>query len=109
MVVGEYVASTFQKRTQELYVPTLDQQDITQRTARNVTTHIGHRHRVEFDGDDSEGIDSCCWKERTMSFASPCDEPWVDFLEAFTPVARTVAPGSITVIFSRTSCYRTAT
>ncbi len=88
-------AVKFQKRTPELCVPP-DQRDVKRDTPWGIMTYLEYRHRVEFGEAEYREIDSYCRSKRIHWFASCWDEPSVDFIEAFTPVAYKVASPTIT-------------
>jgi sialic acid synthase SpsE len=88
-------AVKFQKRTPEISTPEHMKQ-VPRETPWGTMTYLEYRYRVEFDRDqyaevgayaDSKGLD---W------FASPWDEPAVDFLEDMDVVAHKVASASVT-------------
>jgi N-acetylneuraminate synthase len=90
-------AVKFQKRTPELCVPP-DQRDIPRETPWGLITYLEYRHRVEFGEQEYAEIDRYCAEKGVAWFASPWDEPSVEFLEAFDPVAHKVASASLTDI-----------
>ena len=88
-------AVKFQKRTPDISTPE-HMKDVPRETPWGTMTYLEYRYRVEFDRDqylevgeyaDSKGLD---W------FASPWDEPAVDFLEDLDVVAHKVASASVT-------------
>ncbi|MGT2426044.1 N-acetylneuraminate synthase family protein [Amnibacterium kyonggiense] len=88
-------AVKFQKRTPDISTPE-HMKDVPRETPWGTMTYLEYRYRVEFDKDqyaevgeyaDSKGLD---W------FASPWDEPAVDFLEDMDVVAHKVASASVT-------------
>lgn len=88
-------AVKFQKRTPEISTPEHMKQ-VPRETPWGTMTYLEYRYRVEFDREqyaevgayaDSKGLD---W------FASPWDEPSVDFLEDLDVVAHKVASASVT-------------
>ncbi|RIX30420.1 N-acetylneuraminate synthase family protein [Amnibacterium setariae] len=88
-------AVKFQKRTPAISTPE-HMKDVPRETPWGTMTYLEYRYRVEFDRDqylevgeyaDSKGLD---W------FASPWDEPAVDFLEDLDVVAHKVASASVT-------------
>ena len=90
-------AVKFQKRTPAISTPE-HMKDVPRETPWGTMTYLEYRYRVEFDKDqyaevgeyaDSKGLD---W------FASPWDEPSVDFLEDMDVVAYKVASASVTDI-----------
>ncbi len=88
-------AVKFQKRTPELCVPA-DQRDILRETPWGIMTYLEYRYRVEFGTDEYDAIDAKCRALGIDWFASPWDEPSVEFLEAYSPVTYKVASASIT-------------
>src|SRR2546421_1281659 len=88
-------AVKFQKRTPELCVPP-EQRDVKRETPWGIMTYLEYRHRVEFGYEQYAQIDRYC-KERGIAwFASCWDEPSVDFIEQFEPVAYKIASASLT-------------
>jgi N-acetylneuraminate synthase len=90
-------AVKFQKRTPEISTPE-HMKAVPRETPWGTMTYLEYRYKVEFDKDryaeigayaDSKGLD---W------FASPWDEPSVDFLEDLDTVAYKVASASVTDI-----------
>lgn len=88
-------AVKFQKRTPEICVP-LEQQSVMRETPWGLITYLDYRHRVELDEDQYHEIDTYCRERNIEWFASPWDEPSVDFLEQFNPVCYKVASASLT-------------
>jgi N-acetylneuraminate synthase len=88
-------AVKFQKRTPELCVPP-DQRDILRETPWGTMTYLDYRYRVEFGVAEYDVIDAQCRALGIDWFASPWDEPSVEFLEAYSPVTYKVASASIT-------------
>ena len=88
-------AVKFQKRTPELCVPP-EQRDILRETPWGLITYLDYRYKVEFDESQYTEIDRYCVEKGISWFASPWDEPSVEFLEQFNPVAYKVASASIT-------------
>jgi N-acetylneuraminate synthase len=88
-------AVKFQKRTPELCVPP-DQRDILRETPWGTMTYLDYRYRVEFGVAEYDAIDAQCRELGIDWFASPWDEPSVEFLEAYSPVTYKVASASIT-------------
>ncbi len=90
-------AVKFQKRTPDISTPE-HMKDVPRETPWGTMTYLEYRYRVEFEREqyleigeyaDSKGLD---W------FASPWDEPAVDFLESLDVVAHKVASASVTDI-----------
>jgi N-acetylneuraminate synthase len=88
-------AVKFQKRTPELCVPD-DQKDQMRHTPWGYISYMEYREKVEFGKDEfSEIVDYC--QEKGIDWqASAWDEPSVDFLELFSPIAHKVASASLT-------------
>ena len=88
-------AVKFQKRTPELCVPE-DQKDKMRHTPWGYISYMEYREKVEFGKEEfSEIVDYCREKEIDW-LASAWDEPSVDFLEEFKPIAHKVASASLT-------------
>ncbi len=88
-------AVKFQKRTPELCVPD-DQKDKMRHTPWGYISYMEYREKVEFGKDEfSEIVDYCQLKGIDWQ-ASAWDEPSVDFLEQFDPLAHKVASASLT-------------
>jgi len=88
-------AVKFQKRNPELCVP-LEQRGQMRETPWGYITYLDYRYKVEFGEAEYQEIDRFC-KELGMTwFASVWDEPSVDFLEAFNPVAYKIPSASLT-------------
>jgi N-acetylneuraminate synthase len=88
-------AVKFQKRTPELCVPP-EQRDVMRETPWGTMTYLDYRYRVEFGVEEYRAIDSYCRERGIQWFASPWDEPSVDFLEQFDPVCYKIASASLT-------------
>jgi N-acetylneuraminate synthase len=88
-------AVKFQKRTPELCVP-VEQQSIERDTPWGRMTYLEYRHRVELSKADYARIDEHCRLRGIAWFASCWDEPSVDFIEEFDPVAYKIASASLT-------------
>lgn len=88
-------AVKFQKRTPELSVPP-SQRDILRETPWGTMTYLEYRYRVEFNEEAYQQIDAYCRERNILWFASPWDEPSIDFLEQFSPVCYKVASASLT-------------
>jgi N-acetylneuraminate synthase len=59
-------------------------------------TYLDYRYRVEFGQEEYAEINRYCQEKGIDWFASPWDEPSVDFLEQFAPVCYKVASASLT-------------
>jgi len=88
-------AVKFQKRTPELCVP-VEQRDVMRETPWGMMTYLDYRRRVEFDREQYEQIDAYCRAKSITWFASPWDEPSVDFLESLDVPCYKVASASLT-------------
>jgi N-acetylneuraminate synthase len=88
-------AVKFQKRTPELCVPR-DQWELERDTPWGRMTYIAYRHKVEFSEAQYAEIDLHCRERGIDWFASCWDEPSVDFIEKFEPVAYKAASASLT-------------
>jgi N-acetylneuraminate synthase len=88
-------AVKFQKRTVELCVPE-DQRDLRRETPWGVLTYLEYRKRLEFDLDAYRLIDQHCRLQGMAWFASVWDQPSIDFLEDFAPIAYKVPSALIT-------------
>jgi N-acetylneuraminate synthase len=88
-------AVKFQKRTPEISTP--DHMKNTLRdTPWGIMTYLEYRHRVEFDREQYIEIGDYATLRGLDWFASPWDEPSVDFLENLNVVAHKVASASVT-------------
>ena len=88
-------AAKFQKRTPELCVPD-DQKDKMRHTPWGYISYLEYREKVEFGKDEFSEIVDYCQENRIDWQASAWDEPSVDFLEQFSPIAHKVASASLT-------------
>ncbi len=88
-------AVKFQKRTPEICTPR-DQWDKMRETPWGYIRYIDYRHKVEFGQDGYQEIDRYCREKGITWFASVWDEPSVDFLEQFEPVAYKIPSASLT-------------
>ncbi|MCE5208972.1 MAG: N-acetylneuraminate synthase family protein [Chloroflexi bacterium] len=88
-------AVKFQKRTPELCVPP-EQRDQMRETPWGYITYLEYRHKIEFGYEEYRQIDEYCRKIGIDWFASPWDEPSVDFLEQFNIIAYKIASASLT-------------
>ena len=59
-------------------------------------TYLDYRYKVEFEKEDYDQIETHCAERGIHWFASPWDEPSVDFLEQYDPVCFKVASASLT-------------
>jgi N-acetylneuraminate synthase len=88
-------AVKFQKRTPELCTPK-DQWAVERDTPWGRLTYIDYRRRIELGPQEYAQIDAHCRARGIAWFASPWDQPSVDFLEAFAPPCYKVASASVT-------------
>lgn len=88
-------AVKFQKRTPELCVPP-EQRGQMRETPWGYITYLDYRYKVEFSEADYREIDRYCRELGVTWFASVWDEPSVDFMETFNPVAYKVPSASLT-------------
>ena len=75
-------AVKLQKRTPELCVPQA-QRDAMRETPWGLMTYLEYRYRVEFGQAEYDEVDRSCRERKLVWFASPWDEPSVDFLERY--------------------------
>ena len=88
-------AVKFQKRTPEISTP--EHMKATPRsTPWGDMTYLEYRYRVEFDRDQYIEIGDYATLRGLDWFASPWDEPSVDFLESLNVVAYKIASASVT-------------
>jgi N-acetylneuraminate synthase len=85
----------FQKRTPEICVPR-DQWEIMRETPWGYISYIEYRRKMEFDQEQYAEIDRFCKELGIDWFASVWDEPSVDFMEQYNPVAYKVASATLT-------------
>jgi len=88
-------AVKFQKRTSEICVPK-SQWNIERDTPWGRMTYIEYRHKIEFGLKEYAEIDKYCRERDIIWFASPWDEPSVDFLEKFNPPCHKVPSACLT-------------
>lgn len=88
-------AVKFQKRTPELCVPP-EQRGQMRETPWGYITYLDYRYKVEFDADQYAEIDRYAKEIGITWFVSVWDEPSVDFIERFDPVAYKVPSASLT-------------
>jgi N-acetylneuraminate synthase len=88
-------AVKFQKRTPNLCVPP-EQRSQMRDTPWGYITYLDYREKVELGLKDYQEIDRYCMELEMDWFASPWDEPSVDFLEAFNPICYKIASASLT-------------
>jgi N-acetylneuraminate synthase len=85
----------FQKRTPEICVPR-DQWDIMRETPWGYISYIEYRRKMEFGQAEYAEIDRYCKELGIDWFASVWDEPSVEFMEEFDPVAYKIASATLT-------------
>ena len=90
-------AVKFQKRTPAISTPE-HMKDVPRETPWGTMTYLEYRYRVEFDADQYREIGEYADSKGLDWFASPWDEPSVDFLEDLDVVAHKVASASVTDI-----------
>lgn len=88
-------AVKFQKRTPELCVPP-DQQNVMRETPWGYITYLDYRRKMEFGEAEYREIDRHARELGITWFASVWDEPSVDFLEMFNPVAYKIPSAALT-------------
>ncbi|MFW7415401.1 N-acetylneuraminate synthase family protein [Demequina sp. SO4-18] len=88
-------AVKFQKRTPEISTPD-HMKDTPRETPWGTMTYLEYRYKVEFEQDEYSEIDAYCKDKGVVWFASPWDEPSVDFLESMDAVAYKIASASVT-------------
>ena len=88
-------AVKFQKRTPELAVPK-EMRDVMRDTPWGQMTYMDYRHKMEFSEEDYRTIDKYCKDKRIDWFASVWDEPSIEFLESFDPVAYKIPSAALT-------------
>jgi sialic acid synthase SpsE len=88
-------AVKFQKRTPAISTPE-HMKDVPRETPWGTMTYLEYRYRVEFDADQYREIGAYADSKGLDWFASPWDEPSVDFLEDLDVVAHKVASASVT-------------
>lgn len=88
-------AVKFQKRTPEVCVPP-EQRDIKRETPWGVMSYLEYRYRVEFGALEYAEIDKYCRERNIIWFASPWDEPSVDFLDHYAPVCYKIPSAGLT-------------
>jgi N-acetylneuraminate synthase len=88
-------AVKFQKRTPELCVPP-EQRNQMRETPWGYITYLEYRYKVEFGKEEYGEIDRYCKEVGIDWFASPWDEPSVEFLEQFEPVCMKIPSAALT-------------
>ncbi len=90
-------AVKFQKRTPAISTPE-HMKSVMRETPWGTMTYLDYRYRVEFDREQYIEIGDYATLRGLAWFASPWDEPSVDFLEDINVVAYKVASASVTDI-----------
>lgn len=90
-------AVKFQKRTPEISTPE-HMKTVPRETPWGTMTYLEYRYRVEFEQEQYAEIGAYADSRGLDWFASPWDEPAVDFLEEMDVVAHKVASASVTDI-----------
>jgi N-acetylneuraminate synthase len=88
-------AVKFQKRTPEISTPE-HMKSTPRETPWGTMTYLEYRYRVEFEQEQYSEIDRYCKSVGVDWFASPWDEPSVDFLESMNVVAYKIASATVT-------------
>lgn len=88
-------AVKFQKRTPELCTPP-DQRNVMRETPWGYITYLEYRQKIEFGEEQYREIDRYAREIGITWFVSVWDEPSVDFIEAFNPVAYKVPSAALT-------------
>lgn len=88
-------AVKLQKRTPELATPP-HMRDVVRETPWGTMTYLEYRHRVELDRDQYIEIGDHATLRGLAWFASPWDEPSVEFLEDLNVAAYKIASASVT-------------
>ena len=88
-------AVKFQKRTPAISTPEHMKQT-PRETPWGSMTYLEYRYRVEFEAEEYREIGAYAESRGVDWFASPWDEPAVDFLESMDVVAHKIASASVT-------------
>lgn len=88
-------AVKFQKRTPELCTPP-DQRNVMRETPWGYITYLEYRHKIEFGEAEYREVERYAREIGITWFVSVWDEPSVDFIEAFDPVAYKVPSAALT-------------
>ena len=88
-------AVKFQKRTPDIATPE-HMKSTPRETPWGTMTYLEYRYKVEFEQAEYSEIDAYCKAKGVAWFASPWDEPSVDFLESMDAVAYKIASASVT-------------
>ena len=88
-------AVKFQKRTPAISTPE-HMKSVPRETPWGTMTYLDYRYRVEFETEQYAEIAAYATSRGVDWFASPWDEPAVDFLESMDVVAHKIASASVT-------------
>ncbi|WP_156165219.1 N-acetylneuraminate synthase family protein [Demequina rhizosphaerae] len=88
-------AVKFQKRTPDIATPE-HMKSTPRETPWGTMTYLEYRYKVEFEQAEYAEIDAYCKEKGVVWYASPWDEPSVDFLESMDTVAYKIASASVT-------------
>ncbi len=88
-------AVKFQKRTPDLCVPE-EQKSVPRETPWGMMTYLDYKRRIEFGVDEYDAIDAFARELGITWFASPWDEPSVEFLARYDPSCLKIASASLT-------------
>lgn len=88
-------AVKFQKRTPELCTPP-DQRNVMRETPWGYITYLDYRYKIEFGEAEYREVDRYAKEIGITWFVSVWDEPSVDFIESFDPVAYKVPSAALT-------------
>ena len=88
-------AVKFQKRTPEVCTPP-EQQKQMRETPWGYITYLDYRYKVEFGEKEYREIDRYCKEKGVDWFASVWDEPSVEFMEQFNPIAYKIPSAALT-------------
>lgn len=88
-------AVKFQKRTPEVCVPP-EQRDQMRETPWGYISYMAYREKVEFGASEYGEIDAYCRELGIDWFASVWDEPAIEFMEQYSPVAHKIPSASLT-------------
>lgn len=88
-------AVKFQKRTPELCTPP-EQRDVMRETPWGYITYLEYRHRIEFSEKEYREVHRYAQEIGITWFVSVWDEPSVDFIEMFNPVAYKIPSAALT-------------
>lgn len=88
-------AVKFQKRTPQIATPE-HMRDVPRETPWGTISYLEYRYKVEFETEEYTDLDRYAQELGLDWFASPWDEPSVDFLETMDAAAYKVASASVT-------------